>query len=102
MNKVVRDGLVAVIYSPDYGAGWYSWHDIQGLLFDPVLVDMIENTATPEAIEEYCHKTYDCGRLLGCNNLDIVWIPEGTEFLIEEYDGSETIRFKEKQEWVTA
>jgi hypothetical protein len=42
MNKVVRDGKVAVIYSPHYGAGWYSWHGIPELLFDPAVVAMIE------------------------------------------------------------
>ena len=26
MNKVIRDGKVAVLYSPGYGAGWYSWN----------------------------------------------------------------------------
>ena len=26
MEKVIRDGKVAVLYSPGYGAGWsYSW-----------------------------------------------------------------------------
>jgi hypothetical protein len=26
MEKVIRDGKVAVLYSPGYGAGWYSWN----------------------------------------------------------------------------
>ena len=25
MDKVVRDGLVAVLVSPGHGAGWYTW-----------------------------------------------------------------------------
>ena len=25
MQKVIRDGKVAVLYSPGYGAGWYTW-----------------------------------------------------------------------------
>ena len=42
MEKVIRDGKVAVLYSPGYGAGWYSWHDIEDLLYDPAVVEMVE------------------------------------------------------------
>ena len=43
MNKLVRDGLVAIIVSPGHGAGWYSWHGIEELLFDPSIVTWIES-----------------------------------------------------------
>ena len=58
MNKVVRDGLVAVLVSPGFGAGWYSWHGIHELLFDPVVVGMLENNIDRYEIEKYCEKTY--------------------------------------------
>ena len=32
MKKLTKDGKVAVLYSPDFGAGWYSWHAIEELL----------------------------------------------------------------------
>jgi hypothetical protein len=28
MNKLIRDGMVAVLYSPDYGSGWYTWNEV--------------------------------------------------------------------------
>ena len=35
MNKLIRDGMVAVLYSPDYGSGWYTWNqDDPEILFD--------------------------------------------------------------------
>lgn len=102
MKKVVRNGLVAVIYSPTWGSGWYSWHGVVELLYDPVVVGMIENKATPETIEEYCRKIYDYEWHTSCDNLEIAWIPEGTEFYINEYDGSESIKTKEKFLWLTA
>ena len=44
MKKVIENGQVAVIYSPGFGAGWYTWNqgrfpelnDGTALLFDPI------------------------------------------------------------------
>ena len=38
----------------------------------------------------------------GVTDLRVAWIEEGTEFTIEEYDGSESIVFKETIDWITA
>lgn len=32
-----------VLYSPGFGAGWYSWHGHKELLFDPVLIQLVED-----------------------------------------------------------
>ena len=50
MEKVIENGQVAVIYSPGFGAGWYTWNqsrfpelnDGTALLFDPILVDLVK------------------------------------------------------------
>lgn len=43
-NKVIRDGKVAVVYSPGFGDGWYTWNmDCPELLFDPIIVQCVEN-----------------------------------------------------------
>ena len=54
MEKVIRDGLVAVLYAPGFGAGWFSWHDIEDLVYDPVVVDMVEREEDPDNIVKYC------------------------------------------------
>lgn len=104
--KVVRFGKVAVIYSPGHGAGWYSWHRIEELLFDPQLVDMIERGATEDEVEQYCiehyenkDKSYYWG---GVDDLVIKWIPEGSIFRISEYDGAETIILQDEDDWIVA
>jgi hypothetical protein len=38
----------------------------------------------------------------GSDNLTIQWIPVGTEFRINEYDGAESIILKERERWITA
>jgi hypothetical protein len=35
-------------------------------------------------------------------DLKVAWIPEGTLFKINEYDGSESIELKENDNWILA
>ena len=101
MNKVIRDGKVAVIYSPHYGAGWYSWHGIPELLFDPAVVAMIETNHYGD-IEAYCAEHWPDDVVGDPEDLTIAWVEEGREFQIEEYDGAERLRFKDREQWIVA
>ena len=104
--RVIRFGKVAVIYSPQHGAGWYSWHRIEELLFDPELVDMIERGADAEEVEDYCRKHHDDENKItywgGVDDLAIKWIPEGSIFRISEYDGAEDIVLQDDDDWIVA
>jgi hypothetical protein len=103
MERVVRDGFVAVLYSPHYGAGWFTWHGIAKLIYDPVVVGMVESKTSEDTIVEYCKEKYgDEAYFGGAEDLKIAWIKEGVEFVIEEYDGAEDIKFKNDFEWMTA
>ncbi len=103
MNKVIRNGKVAVLYSPGFGAGWFSWHGIAELLYDPVVVGMVESKESEDAIVEYCHGKYDPDRYFrGADDLKIEWVPIGREFRIDEYDGSESIEYKDECKWHAA
>lgn len=103
MDKVIRDGKVAVLYSPSYGAGWYSWHKVPELLFDPVVVKMIQDKDTSYAISNYCEEKYGDNKYYGgADQLEIMWLDVGTEFIIKEYDGSESIQLKEASDWFIA
>lgn len=99
MEKVIRDGKVAVLYSPGYGAGWSTWcynNDlIETLLFHPLIVEKVESGLEQEITSEWLAKQFGedfedvyCG---GADQLEIEWLPEGTAFRIEEYDGFETV-----------
>jgi len=102
MEKKIKDGLVAVLYSPDFGAGWYTWHNIVELLFDPKVVDMVLDKTSSETIELYCRTVYGGHYFGGAEDLVVAWVPSGTEFVIDDYDGNESITFKDKVTWVTA
>ena len=100
MEKVVRDGHVAVIISSGYGAGWSTWHQgeiRETLIFHPKLVEWVESeqptvVAISTILKEILgEKEAEHIYLGGVEDLTIQWIPEGTKFKIEEYDGSEYI-----------
>lgn len=102
MNKLVRDGKVAVLVSPGFGGGWYTWNtEYPELLFDAKLVEAVENQdkeALLKRVEEIAPNAY----LGGADQLDIYWVPEGTQFQITEYDGSENMKTDDEQTWITA
>ena len=120
MEKVIKNGLVAVIYSPGFGAGWYTWNQCRinfeyaaVLLFDPILVDLVIQKQANEydgdacnaikkqivaRAEELCPEGY----YGGVDNLVIEWIPIGSQFIVNEYDGSESIQHQENDYWITA
>jgi hypothetical protein len=109
VDKVVRDGKVAVVFSPGYGAGWYTWNlKYPELLFHPQIVAMIENDTREFLTEEFIGKCLnlskdDCECLyLSPSKLQIQWIAQGSLFRINEYDGSESIILQENDNWIIA
>jgi hypothetical protein len=102
MDKYIVDGKVAVLYSPGYGAGWYSWHHRLELVFDPAIVLMVLNNQR-NLIEKYVEDKYgDDMYLGGADQLEVYWLPVGTQFRVDEYDGSESLMFRNGDDWITA
>jgi hypothetical protein len=102
MNKLIRDGKVAVLYSPGYGAGWSTWNqEYPEMVFDPGVVDLIEN-AQWDQLSAYISLKWPDLYVGGVDGLKIAWLPEGTAFKIEEHDGNEIIVIKEEIDWLIA
>jgi len=109
VEKFVRDGKVAVIYSNDHGAGWYSWHGIESLLYDPYIVEQllsVHDRASDEqaqtVIQKYCFENHQLADHYPFDNLTIAWVSPGEKFRISEYDGLETVCLESSQRWLTA
>ena len=102
MDRVVRAGKVAVLYSPKFGAGWYSWNrDRVDMLFDPGLVDLVlEGDA--KKILVYVTLRWPGAYTGGLDDLAIEWIPVGSRFIIEEHDGAETVKLQKTIKWIRA
>ena len=101
MNKVIKDGKVAVLISYGFGSGFYTWGAPLEAIFDPKLVELVESEDYDSA-NEYVKNTYPGVYTGGVEDLSVVWIDEGEEFIIEEYDGNESIQFKNETQWITA
>jgi hypothetical protein len=111
-DRVVRDGKVAVLYSPGFGAGWSTWNSSDGegndglenfLLFDPTLVHMVEDDrrdSIPEYVESVYPESYFYGG--GAGKLSIYWVPEGVMFRVTDYDGFESLEFRDAEDWKIA
>lgn len=100
VEKYIKEGMVAVAISPGYGSGWSSWehnNDLKDtMVFHPDIIKMILDDMQSQIdnnwLVEHFGSEYEdvyCG---GVKNLCIEWIPLGTQFRIDEYDGFERIR----------
>lgn len=106
MEKVIKDGMVAVIHSGQFGAGWNSCYpEFPALIFHPKLVELIEADKKHEI-------TVDLVRgILGLapnywlcfnNDLSITWVPVGVKFRIQYCDGSEYVVMEGDDTWFVA
>ena len=102
MNKLNEGGKVAVLYSPGFGAGWYTWnYEHPEILFDPAIVKFVEKEKWDE-LATYLELKYPEIYKGGMRDLTVEWIPEGALFKVNEYDGNESIELKEGNHWMVA
>jgi len=98
MEKIVRDGMVAVAVSGGFGAGWSTWNKIdpRDARFNQLFLD-----GKVDEVRRICDEE-DLGYAGSAHDVEIVWVPEGTKFRIDEYDGAESLVTEDKDPWVIA
>ena len=89
------------MYSPGYGAGWYSWHHIEELIYDPCVAEWVEK-AELDKILTYMELKYPDAYCGGLEDLRVGWVPLGAKFRIDEYDGNESLVLESEQQWFVA
>ena len=129
MSKVERyineDGKVGVLISGGYGAGWSTWADSKDrefFLFDRGLVKLAlekeaswisqDNPVIEMNNEELENHLKEAAKFDPFNGIDsytggwagvyVKWMDQGTEFIVEEYDGSESLRYRDNEDWMSA
>lgn len=98
MEKIVKDGMVAVAVSPGYGAGWSTWNEVDptDARFNQLFLDGKFDEA-----DELCEEL-DLGYSNGAHKVRIEWVPQGTRFVIREYDGHEYLETDDDIGWNVA
>jgi hypothetical protein len=103
MERYIRDGKVAVLVSPGFGAGWSTWNPSHPeCMFDRAVVKWVKSGKkgpVPKLTELHGWKYFYDG---GASDLIIYWLPVGTRFRIDEYDGSESLVLESEEQWITA
>ena len=102
--------LVGVLVSGGYGAGWYSWNpENTDCLFEPEIVHIVEaykNKALPQniitEITTIAEGKWPDGYWDGAEGLEVFWLPFGTKFIVDEYDGNETLLTYDDIHWIEA
>ena len=85
-----------------FGAGWYTWNTSHPeILFDPAVVELVEAQSWEE-LQAYVTLKYPDIYAGGMRELEVAWIPQDTQFRVNEYDGSESIETRDSVDWITA
>lgn len=100
-----------ILYSPGYGAGWSTWQYSIPTKFaceyQPI-IEALENGQElyreHEIIKQYkkeCKEKFneDYVCVLGASDLKIYKVPDGDQYQIKEYDGSESVKLRSSQKW---
>jgi len=102
MKKLIKDGLVAVLISPGFGAGWSTWHigeTAEEMIFDADIAQMVLDKADSDNIEAVAKTKWPNEYFGAAEDLEVHWIKEGSHFIVTEYDGSESIMFRDEVTW---
>lgn len=104
VNKLERDGKVAVLFSPGLGAGWSTWaadkyRDV--LIFDAEIAQAVldDDKVRAGALAETKAPGFYLG---GLGQLTVKWVRKGEAFEITEYDGKESVNVIGKPQYLVA
>lgn len=102
VEKYEKDGKIAVLVSIGFGAGWSTWGN-RALAYDKRIVQAFIPGISKEDMSELLETLgYHDVYMGGFDNLEIEWVPKGTLFRIEEYDGHESIEVFDEKSYIVA
>ena len=107
-DRVVINGAVAVLVSPGHGAGWSTWNEDSRdqMLFDPQIISiMLADEPRDQRLSKartVAELKYPGAYLGGLDTIEVAFVPEGTRFILDEYDGNESIRLERELPWIQA
>ena len=101
-KRLVKDGKTAIVISPGYGAGWYTWNtESPGLALDGDIAQAVIDGDREKAVR-IAHERYGDFYDGGSQGLRVEWVDQGKAFEITEYDGYEGLREIELGDFMVA
>jgi hypothetical protein len=93
-TRVEKNGKVAVLVSPSFGAGWSTWCTKEGeaAVFCPEIVEALMAGRSGQEIIEIATRLFPGAYTAGLWGVRIEWVDKGVRFEISEYDGAEEVR----------
>lgn len=94
-----------VLISPGFGAGWSTWSGKEYrefLLFDKGLIELAKRKATETEVKEYIKEKLGENVYIytgGWTDVIIVKVEDDDKFMVNEYDGSESLKFRDNEVW---
>ncbi len=104
-NKVVHDDKIAILISPDYGLGWSTLCRIkeskEKMIFDTDIISiLLSDSINLNILKILIQKKYPNIYVYDIEQLTVKWIPKGSIFIIDEYDGYESIKYYNEDDWI--
>ena len=100
-----KDGMIGILVSPGYGAGWSTWNDDAPAYDKRVVefwlahkddrkfmsqIDSFSDTAAKKEAKAFFESLgYKSPYLGGFSDIELKWVSRGTYWRITAYDGSE-------------
>ena len=91
MEKVIRDGKVAVLVSRGFDTGWYTHHGVEELLFHPKVVEMVQEYKKEDICEWVKENLGVEVGYYGALGLVVCWVPVGEPFMIAQIGSYEYV-----------
>jgi len=103
MNYYTNGDRVAVILTDVYGTGWWTDHQSLELLFLAPLAEAIDTNQLNLAnkiLQQLKQENPRLYHLPDAADLRVEWVDRHRKFTIDEYDGRETLWYKDEIKWI--
>ena len=95
---------MGILISSGFGAGWGTWYEKQEIAYDKRIVEKwINEKPSGEEMKVFLESLgYKDVYMGGYDSLVLWFVPKGTTFCIQEYDGAEGVFTYEDLQLITA
>ena len=92
VEKYYKDGKMAILVSPGFGAGWSTWNQPEIAIDRRIVEKFINEHPSADEMEDFIGSLgYKRPYMGGYEEIEVMWVPKGERYLVTEYDGHEEL-----------